>query len=121
MKAKDIIQSPCGRLNPHLADPPEKKRSKYNNVKTEIDGQSFDSKREARRYIVLRAQQLTGEISNLRCQVTYDLGVCIYKADFVYDRDGETIVEDVKGYRTQTYLLKKKLMLERWGIEIKEI
>ena len=47
---------------------------------------------------------------------------CSYIADFVYtDRDGNTVVEDTKGVRTKEYVIKRKLMLERFGIRIVEI
>lgn len=45
---------------------------------------------------------------------------CVYVADFVYQQDGETVVEDVKGRRTKEYKIKKKLMLYQHGIQIKE-
>lgn len=46
---------------------------------------------------------------------------CAYYADFVYFENGERIVEDVKGVRTEAYKIKRKLM--RWihGIEIREV
>lgn len=52
---------------------------------------------------------------------------CVYKADFVYidNETGQQVVEDVKGYKGgQAYSLfsiKRKLMLERYGIKIKEV
>jgi hypothetical protein len=45
---------------------------------------------------------------------------CVYVADFVYEQDGETVVEDVKGRRTKEYILKRKLLLHQYGIRIKE-
>lgn len=45
----------------------------------------------------------------------------VYKADFVYLRNGKRIVEDAKGKRTEKYLMKRKLMLEKYGIEISEV
>ena len=44
-----------------------------------------------------------------------------YKADFTYYRDGIFVVEDVKGYRTQDYINKRKAMYEKYGIEVTEI
>lgn len=45
-----------------------------------------------------------------------------YIADFTYrDSEGNFIVEDAKGFRTDVYKIKKKLMLWRFGIEIKEV
>ncbi len=68
------------------------KRSKYGNRRTA----GYDSKKEARRGVELEQLEQAGEIVNLRRQVA------IYRADFVYERDGRRIVEDVKGYRTET-------------------
>lgn len=45
---------------------------------------------------------------------------CVYVADFVYQQDGQTVVEDVKGRRTKEYIVKRKLMLKEHGIRIKE-
>ncbi len=79
--------------------------------------------------------QRAGAISNLREQVPYELipahrfedgtleRACKYIADFVYtdNETGETIVEDTKGVRTKEYIIKRKLMLFRHGIRIKEV
>ena len=52
---------------------------------------------------------------------------CVYKADFAYKQDGLQIVEDVKGYRDPAsaayakFVIKRKLMLWRYGIRIKEV
>ena len=96
---------------------------------------TFDSKKEADRYLVLRSEQLAGRISDLKCQVPFELipsqkrdGRVIerpvkYIADFSYTRDGETVVEDVKSSATKTpeYILKRKMMLWEFGIEVKEV
>lgn len=103
-------------------------KSKYRNVKTEVDGVVFDSKREAARWTELRAMEKAGEISDLRRQVPFALVVnrkliCNYKADFTYRRDGKEVVEDVKSAHTRTlpeYRLKKKLMDAVYGVEIVE-
>lgn len=101
--------------------------SKYNNVKTMIDNIPFSSKKEAQRYATLRMLEKTGCISDLKCQVAFELipkqqgeRAVKYIADFVYKENGRVIVEDVKGKRTQVYILKRKLMLERHGIKILE-
>ena len=108
-------------------------RTKYRAIKTEVDGINFDSIKEAKRYIVLKGMLDRGEISDLQRQVPYELipkqrtqagkaiRDCVYKADFVYIRDGQTVVEDVKGYKTPEYKIKWKLMLHKYGIEIKEV
>ena len=46
---------------------------------------------------------------------------CAYFADFVYYQNGEMVVEDTKGYKTEAYRIKRKLMLYIHGIKIKEI
>ena len=108
-------------------------RSKYHAQKIkDLDGQTYDSKKELRRWHDLQLLERAGEITNLRRQVKFKLipaqriagkvveRECSYIADFVYERDGVTIVEDCKGFRTDTYKIKRKLMLERYGIRILE-
>lgn len=103
-----------------------KARAKYRNKKTVVDGIKFDSQREATRYSVLKIMQAAGVISDLRLQVPYvitvnGLKICKYVADFVYIDKGREVVEDVKGMKTPTYNLKKKLMKAVHGIEIQEV
>ena len=100
---------------------------KYHNSKTVIDGIRFDSKKEAKRYLELKILEKAGVIKDLRRQVPYVLinksryGRAIkYVADFVYLENGQLVVEDVKGVRTPVYKLKKRLMAEVYGIEVKE-
>ena len=109
--------------------------AKYRNKKTVIDGMTFDSKKEARRYSELLLLERTGAIHNLKTQVKYVLipsqrdpvtgkvieRECAYKADFVYTENGETVVEDTKGFRTKDYIIKRKLRLQVHGIRIREI
>ncbi|MBQ9251593.1 MAG: DUF1064 domain-containing protein [Clostridia bacterium] len=108
---------------------------KYGNRKVTLDGRMFDSQREARRYAELKWLLRAGEISNLQCQVAYELipqqrdtqGKVVerpvkYIADFVYqEKNGNTVVEDVKGMRTKEFIIKRKLMLWRHGIRVIEI
>lgn len=106
-------------------------RGKYKNQKTVVDGITFDSKAEAERYEQLRRQELCGFIHDLErqkkyvlCKGRWDNGRLFsisYIADFVYVMDGKTVVEDVKGYKTDVYELKKKLMKAVYGIEISEV
>lgn len=108
---------------------PLKRQSKYRNVKTVVKGITFDSKAEAVRWLALRAMQKAGRIADLKRQVKFEIvcgqdsiHVCDYVADFQYldvTRD-DLVVEDVKGFRTQVYILKKKLMLAVHGIAIVE-
>lgn len=105
----------------------DKRRSKYNAQRTEVDGITFDSKKEAARWEELQLMLRAGEITELRRQVAFGLTVNgelvgTYKADFVYrDKRGKRVVEDVKGLRTDVYLLKRRLMLACHGIEIQEV
>jgi len=104
------------------------KKSKYGNKKTVVDGLKFASKREAERYLVLKAMQEAGEISKLRLQphLPCDVNghhVCTYVADFAYIKPGvprETF-EDAKGHRTALYILKRKLVKACRGIDIHEV
>lgn len=98
------------------------KKSKYGNRKVQIGGLKFDSKREADRYLILKAREEAGEISHLELQprfklrcgdrpVTFDSGrQAVYVADFAYFDGEKRIVEDSKGFRTREYLLKKAIV-----------
>ena len=111
------------------------RRSKYRNRKTEVDGIQFDSKLEAQRYKQLKLMERAGEISDLQLQHTFILlggyrngnGRSIrpitYVCDFKYqDADGRSVVEDVKGMKTDVYRIKKKLFEERYApMTIREI
>ena len=108
--------------------------NKYGAKKTVRDGITFDSKHEAERYEELKLLQRFGEIRDLQLQVPFELipsqienGKCVeravkYIADFVYfDKNGNLVVEDAKGMKTELYRLKKKLMRYFKGIEIMEV
>jgi len=106
--------------------------SKYRNIKTEIDGIKFDSKKEGKRYKELLILEQAKVIQDLRLQVPYQLiqpmkingqhqRAILYIADFVYKQDGKEIIEDVKGMRTDVYRIKRRLMKQVHGIEINEI
>lgn len=105
-----------------------KKQSKYRAVRTTIDGVTFASKREAKRFCELKAMQQAGEISDLELQPVFPIKVngvlaCKYVADFRYRKHAQTtiVVEDVKGMKTPVYRLKKKLVEAIYGIEIVEV
>lgn len=97
-------------------------------IKDPATGFVFDSKTEFIRWCELRILERAGKISDLKRQVRYELipkqvgeRACNYVADFVYiDSDGNTVVEDTKGVRTDAYKIKRKLMLHIHGIRIKE-
>ena len=122
--------------------------SKYCSKKITENGETFDSRKEYFRYRELLLLERAGNIMELRRQVRYELvppqyelterysektglrlkdgknlverGV-YYIADFVYRLpDGSWIVEDVKGMKTQEYIIKRKLMLHVHGIKILE-
>ena len=102
--------------------------SKMHNVRTCVDGYSFDSLSEARRYGDLKIEEMAGIIANLEVHKPFRLDVngvhiCDYESDFTYRRDGKLVVEDVKSRATVTYTyrIKKKLMLAVLGIEILEV
>ena len=106
--------------------------NKYNARKITVDGIKFDSIREANRYSELLILQKAGIISDLRRQEEFELipkcgkeRPARYHADFSYidTATGEKIVEDVKSRATKTkdYILRRKLMNWRYGIQIREI
>lgn len=99
--------------------------SKYRATKQEIDGIVFDSKMEAARYNDLKLLEKAGEIESLIVHpvfpiVVNDTVICRYIADFSYYEGEKKIVEDVKGFKTRDYILKKKLVKAIYGIEILE-
>lgn len=102
-------------------------RSKYGAKKTEVDGFVFASKKEAARYQQLKLMEAAGEIVDLKMQVKYhctvnNKKVCTYIADFEYTTpDLKVHTEDVKGYRTKEYRLKKKLVEALFNIQIEEV
>ena len=109
--------------------------SKYKNKKTTFCGIEFASRKEAARYKQLKAWQELGLISDLSLQQKFVLiptqriegelveHECAYVADFMYtdNETGKTVVEDTKGFRTRDYIIKRKLMLWKFGIRIKEV
>ena len=119
-------------------------RNKYRNKKIQVNGETFDSMKELRRWRDLKLLEKAGEIAELRRQVPFELlpdqrepdkigprggrkpgrmieRKAVYIADFVYrDRTGREVIEDCKGMRTKDYILKRKLLLFRFGIQILE-
>lgn len=117
-------------LNIDVIFPKSRKRkvkSKFKNKRTIMDNIEFPSKKEASRYVRLKCLQNAGAIKGLELQKKYyfelnGLIIFHYRADFVYycyERNME-IVEDVKGYKTPLYRLKKKLIEAQHGITITE-
>ena len=110
--------------------------SKYRNQKTIVDGITFDSIKEANRWAELKLLERAGKITFLQRQPSFVIvpkqvrdgkmieRQVVYKADFAYkDENGEDVVEDVKSPATKTkvYILKRKLMLWEYGIQIREV
>jgi hypothetical protein len=99
-----------------------KPKNKFGAKRTVVDGQVFDSKKEADRWCELRALERAGKISHLERQprfnfevrgnpVKYDSGrQAYYKADFAYFDGEKRVIEDAKGFRTKEYKLKKALV-----------
>lgn len=123
-----------------------KPKNKYGAKSTVVDGIKFPSQKEARRYAQLKMLERAGEIRDLQRQVEFELipaqfeppktlksgrkvrgrcieRKCVYIADYAYIQSdtGEMIVEDAKGFRTDVYRIKKKLLLYKYGIQIKEV
>ena len=108
-------------------------KQKYGNKMKVVDGETFSSILEARRYRELVIMQRSGAITDLKTQVAYVLCPSVviagrkrrsmsYIADFVYkDDEGKTVVEDAKGVLTPVYKRKRHLMMHVHGIKINEI
>lgn len=108
-------------------------RNKFGNRKITYMGEVFDSKREYERYRELRLMERAGAIQGLVRQVQFELvpkqyegkklieRAVNYVADFVYWEGDNMIVEDVKGAKTPEYIIKRKLMLARHGVRIREV
>lgn len=101
--------------------------SKYHSVKERVDGITFDSKKEANRYRQLCLMERAKAIQDLKVHQRFPLipkseygREIVYISDFTYYEDGHLVVEDTKGFRTDTYKLKARLFAERYHIKIKE-
>lgn len=110
--------------------------NKYGAKRITCNGIRHDSKAEQRRWYELQLMKRAGEIRDLKRQVKHELipaqrdssgkllerAVC-YISDFEYidNRTGKCVVEDVKGVRTKDYIIKRKLMLWVYKIRITEV
>jgi hypothetical protein len=111
---------------------------KYRNKPVRAEGKYFASKKEYAKWCELRMLEKAGKIFNLQFQVPYIIipadevfkRPVKYVADFVWrepdhekpwDLQMKTVVADAKGVRTQTYILKRRLMWQYWKILVKEI
>ena len=99
------------------------KRSKYGAIKTSVDGQTFDSVKEANYYNDLKLKLKANEIKGFCLQPIFILAPGLkYKADFiVFYNDGSTEIIDAKGFRTKEYIAKKKVFEDKYDLKIKEI
>ena len=120
----DALQTPSNRMVEDAPPCP----SKLHNVRTRVDGITFDSLDEAARYGDLKIEEKAGLIVDLHVHKSFRLVVngihiCDYESDFTYQREGTLVVEDVKspGTITYAYRIKKKLMLAIHGIQIQEV
>ena len=123
-----------------------KKGERYNHTTVELDGLKFDSKKEYQRYLVLKEAQEQGLISDLRTQVKYELIPAVkeeyiehlktkdkiktrtlqlpitWTADFVYIKEGEEVVEDVKPSKallSDRFVIKEKLFFWKYRKKIR--
>lgn len=103
------------------------KPNKFNAQKTEVDGITFHSLKEARRYGELKLLERAGKVSELALQVKMPIEIngkhiCNYFADFVYTdiATNKVTIEDTKGVRTPLYKLKKKLVEAQYRVTILE-
>lgn len=107
------------------------KKNKYSNKKVErlVNGKkfTFDSKKEADYFDELCYKLKSKMISNLKLQPKFEIIETIkweettlrkisYIADFQFDIEGQTVVVDVKGFRTPEYQLKKRLFLLKYPL-----
>jgi len=115
-----------------------KSASKYRNKKVDYDGITFDSIKEKNRYVELKEMEAKGVIQDLKTQQRFNLYTPKidmdtleilgmekdgwYVADFVYyiEKFNQTVVEDVKGFRTPEYKRKKKRLKIQFNIDILE-
>ena len=109
--------------------------NKYSNKKVILDDIKFDSKREGNRYMELKILEKAGLIKEFELQKTFELQPSFkkngktyrkitYKADFYYfdNHLGRYVVEDVKGFKTDVYSLKKKMFEYKYpDLELLEV
>lgn len=97
-----------------------KKRSKYGAKKKVVDGMTFDSIKEANYYSALKLRVSAGEVLFFLRQVPFHLpGNTTYRLDFLeFHVDGEVHAVDVKGMKTEMFILKKKQVEDLYPLEI---
>ena len=99
--------------------------NKYGNRKTKLYDVVFDSAAEAERYLALKDMAERGEITDLVLQPEFEILPSFscrgdnyrsinYRPDFGYTENGVHVVEDVKGFATDVFLMKAKLFRYRY-------
>lgn len=106
-----------------LAFAKSKKRNKYGAIRTEVDGITFASRREAKHYQELKLRLKAGEITNLVLQPTYKIEIngqhiCKVVLDFYYQEGGHEHTIDVKGRDNRVSKIKRKMVEALYGIEV---
>ena len=103
----------------------KKKGNKYGNKKVTVSGVTYDSKGEYQRECALKIQEKSGIIKNLKRQVRFsfihnNVKICDYIADWAYTivETGTPVIEDWKGFETDMFKLKSKMMKAFYGIDV---
>lgn len=123
-----------------------KKGERYNHTTVEADGLKFDSKKEYQRYVFLKDAEDNGLITDLRTQVKFELIPAVteeyvehlktkdkiktrtlqlaitWTADFVYLKNGEEVIEDVKPSKfllSDRFVIKEKLFFWKYRKKIR--
>ena len=85
--------------------------NKYGAKRTRVDGQWFDSRGEANRWMELKLLEMSGNIKNLQRQKVLHLSAHVtWKIDFMYEESGTWVYEDFKGRPTRDYIVKRDLL-----------
>lgn len=107
------------RLTGKKTNAKTKTKNKYNNKKIFIGGKRYDSEKEFLRHRELIVLERAGAISQLRFHDKQDLLILIekpllkYEPDFCYIENGKLIIEDLKGYQTKEFKVKKKIIASK--------
>ena len=107
------------------------RRQKYGATRVTLDGLTFDSKREASRYLQLKLRARAGEIAQLEVHPRYylivnDHAIGRVTLDFRYVdlKTGHQVVEDAKSpatHKARDWVLRKKLLKALHGVEVQEV
>lgn len=105
---------------------PQPWKRKFRNQPVRTAEGYFASKKELADWQDLKLREKAGQIDRLQRQVKFALThngvhICNYIADAVFFENGKRVVADSKGYRTDVYRLKAKLMKAFYNIEIREM